>query len=198
MNWTFVGIVLVSYILFVVLSGCMRSKVKTAKLYYSKQCGHCKKILPLWLDKKRDSIDNRLDMVYQEYEDSVDEIPEDIHGFPTVVVEDNGVTVETLVGVSDIANFLGNSGSYSTEQFEPAGKHILYYANWCGHCKKLMPLWDKVAKSKANFSKVEVDEIKDVEVSKAIKGFPTLHVHDGTGKYKEVIGYDKIVDYLKL
>lgn len=54
---------------------------------------------------------------------------------------------------------------------------VKYYAPWCGHCKKLAPIWDEVA-----------DELKDVpnlvigkfdatanEVDGVdIKGYPTL------------------------
>jgi protein disulfide-isomerase A1 len=66
---------------------------------------------------------------------------------------------------------------------------VEYYAPWCGHCKNLVPIWDKLA---ATF-----DEIPNVVIAKfdsttndaagvQISGFPTLVFYpateDGTGK----------------
>ena len=62
---------------------------------------------------------------------------------------------------------------------------VKYYAPWCGHCKKLAPIWEEVA-----------DELKDVpnlvigtfdattnEVDGVdIKGYPTLLFYPKGGK----------------
>ena len=54
---------------------------------------------------------------------------------------------------------------------------VKFYAPWCGHCKKLAPVWDKMAAAvKDNINIVEVDCTVDVEVCKkyAVSGYPTL------------------------
>ena len=37
-------------------------------------------------------------------------------------------------------------------------KLVLFYADWCGHCKKIKPVWDETAKE------VNADEIKMIKV----------------------------------
>jgi len=74
---------------------------------------------------------------------------------------------------------------------------VEYYAPWCGHCKSLAPIWDKVAES--------FDEIPNVVIAKfdatandapgvGIQGFPTLVLYpateDGTGRKGPGIRYE--------
>jgi protein disulfide-isomerase A1 len=53
---------------------------------------------------------------------------------------------------------------------------VMYYAPWCGHCKKLAPVWKELAKemqgSDVVIAKMDSteNELKDLK----IKGFPTL------------------------
>jgi protein disulfide-isomerase A1 len=52
----------------------------------------------------------------------------------------------------------------------------MYYAPWCGHCKKLAPVWKELAKemqgSDVVIAKMDSteNELKDLK----IKGYPTL------------------------
>jgi len=60
-------------------------------------------------------------------------------------------------------------------------KHVLveFYAPWCGHCKRLAPIWDELATvfkpdEGVVIAKVDADHYKDVGGKYDVHGFPTL------------------------
>jgi len=59
---------------------------------------------------------------------------------------------------------------------------IEFYAPWCGHCKRLVPVWDQLAKEAKGFSVAKVDCTveKNVAADQGIRGFPTIKLfHNG-------------------
>mmetsp|Transcript_54588 Transcript_54588/g.81039 ORF Transcript_54588/g.81039 Transcript_54588/m.81039 type:complete len:426 (-) Transcript_54588:470-1747(-) len=57
---------------------------------------------------------------------------------------------------------------------------LKFYAPWCGHCKKLTPVLDKVApfmKGKMAFGKVDCTVEKKICERFGIKGYPTLKIY---------------------
>ena len=53
---------------------------------------------------------------------------------------------------------------------------VLFYAPWCGHCKKMMPDWESLGNSVGNVHVKKVDCDKNSEVASAhgVQGFPTI------------------------
>lgn len=75
-----------------------------------------------------------------------------------------------------------------------------FFANWCGHCQKLLPLMDEVAvdmDGKINVVKINVDENRDLSQKYDIKGLPTMILFKDGSELDRLIGFmpkDKIVD----
>jgi len=62
---------------------------------------------------------------------------------------------------------------------------IKFYAPWCGHCKKVAPTWDELAKGAQGFRVAKVDCTIDKPVCErfGIRGFPTIKLLKGGQTY---------------
>jgi thiol-disulfide isomerase/thioredoxin len=64
----------------------------------------------------------------------------------------------------------------------------LYYAPWCGHCKRFMPEWEKVEaalKGRGDIivRRVNGDESPEEMKANKVTGFPTIIMSDGSRKF---------------
>lgn len=74
-----------------------------------------------------------------------------------------------------------------------SGKPTLveFFAPWCGHCKKLAPVYEELAgafehaKDKIQIAKVDADAERDLGKRFGIQGFPTLKYFDGKSNKPE-------------
>ena len=103
-------------------------------------------------------------------------------------------------GISAKAHIGGFKGGFELEAFDNQGSDnqplfAMYFAEWCGHCKRAMPHFDKLIESPPKGIKVlkidsEDKQNADLIKSQDIKGFPTIRYYPkGLGSdYKEYDG----------
>lgn len=91
---------------------------------------------------------------------------------------------------------------------------ILFYAPWCGHCKTLMPHWEKLEKHynnkkinerKINIVKINCDENSQLATQYDIQGYPTIKLlsinNNGTPMlydYEDQREYSKIEQFINM
>ena len=94
-------------------------------------------------------------------------------GKKQVVDSSKVIEIDTKYFIDDIAKIGGDSLTYIGDK--PA--IIDFYASWCGPCKKLSPIMEKLSKKyegKVNFYKIDVDKSSDLANTLNIKAIPTL------------------------
>ncbi len=77
-----------------------------------------------------------------------------------------------------------------------------FYADWCGPCKMLAPIFDEVAKEQTeiNFIKVNTDDLKEIANEYGIMSIPTLiKFENGEEKQRHsgFIGKDQLIHFAK-
>lgn len=67
----------------------------------------------------------------------------------------------------------------------------LYYANWCGYCKQLLPDWEKFEDyARKNFTNLRVDRVRCEDGNEAVcrqkgvQGYPTIILTNANGTQK--------------
>merc|ERR1712170_285417 len=79
---------------------------------------------------------------------------------------------------------------------------VEFYAPWCGHCKKLTPIYDELGEKMAeeNVEIVKMDATaNDVPPAYDVKGSPTLYwVPKGSKKPESYNGGRELDDFIKL
>ncbi|EPS40221.1 hypothetical protein H072_6019 [Dactylellina haptotyla CBS 200.50] len=67
-----------------------------------------------------------------------------------------------------------------------------FYAVWCGPCKVISPVLEKLANdsefAELNFIKVDVDKLDNVSAEMGIRAMPTFMVFKGGEKVNELVG----------
>ena len=64
---------------------------------------------------------------------------------------------------------------------------VMYYADWCGHCKRAKPEFAKLGATKTIGGKsvkilaINPEENPDAVKGKEIRGYPTIHLYDPKG-----------------
>ena len=65
-----------------------------------------------------------------------------------------------------------------------------FYADWCGPCKMMSPIIDKIAEENTNIKvgKLNVDEAQDIAVKYNVMSIPTIIIYKDGIEYKRFVG----------
>ncbi|XP_063704106.1 protein disulfide-isomerase A5 [Culicoides brevitarsis] len=203
-------------------------------MFYAPWCGFCKRLKPDFsqaaTELKKDFVLAAIDL--NRPENSALRRQYNISGFPTLLYFENGVPKYTFEGENNkngIIAFMKNPTATPPKQqeedwsavsseivhltsssFEPALKDeksvlVMFYAPWCGHCKKMKPEYEKAAE-KMKIEKIPgvlaaLDATKESQIGAkyGVKGYPTVkYFVNGEFKYDvNVRDADKIVEFMK-
>ncbi|THG93397.1 hypothetical protein EW026_g7827 [Hermanssonia centrifuga] len=86
------------------------------------------------------------------------------------------------------------------EMIKEGHAFIKFYAPWCGHCKKLAPIWVQLAKQmrdKLNIAEVDCEAHSSICRSQGISGYPMLFYYGGNGSGKTEYSGGRKLEQLK-
>ncbi|KAG2357198.1 thioredoxin-like protein [Suillus spraguei] len=98
----------------------------------------------------------------------------------------------------------GDVISLTSETFDnfvaQAPTFVKFFAPWCGHCKKLAPVWVQVARRmqhKLNIAEVNCDEFKSLCSKQGVTGYPMLfyYSHGAKTEYSGSRKYEPLVAF---
>ncbi|XP_022149949.1 probable protein disulfide-isomerase A6 [Momordica charantia] len=173
--------------------------------FYAPWCGHCKKLAPEYeklgssFKKAKSVLIGKVDC--DEHKSICSKYG--VSGYPTIQWFPKGSLepkkYEGQRSAEALAEFVNSEGGtnvkiastpssvvvLSPDNFNEivldASKDVLveFYAPWCGHCKNLAPIYEKVAtafklEEKVVIANLDADKYKDLAEKYGISGFPTL------------------------
>ncbi|SAL97702.1 hypothetical protein [Absidia glauca] len=190
--------------------------------FYAPWCGHCKNLAPIY-SELGDAFAHSDDVIIakvdaDEHRDLGGAFG--VQGFPTLKWFPKGVTtqegVEDYKGGRDLDSLskfvrdhsgvrprirstksdvvvLTTTNFHDVVDDVKTGTLVEFYASWCGHCKNLAPIYEKVATAFANepacnVAKIDADVERAIGTEYDISGFPTIKFFPANGG--EPIPYD--------
>ena len=81
---------------------------------------------------------------------------------------------------------------------------VLYYAEWCGHCKDMKPEWDNVVNKFensdiSNIAEIESEYVKSLVLPPIIEGYPTIKMYNNgneIAQFNDERNADKIEQFV--
>jgi len=172
--------------------------------FYAPWCGHCKALKPEWelLEKAFESEKNVVIAKCDADAHRAVASPHGVSGFPTIMYFDAGsVSGEKYNGgrtAKDLLTFVnGKAGTRGFIKEEPSDVVVItasnfdsivggdadalveFYAPWCGHCKSLAPVYEKVASAYVGekdlvIAKCDATAHPSLASKFGVSGYPTL------------------------
>ena len=96
-----------------------------------------------------------------------------------------------------------NTTNFETEILNNPGTSLVdFYADWCGPCKMIAPIIEKIASETPDITvgKINVEESPDIAGKYGVISIPTLIVFKDGKEYSKLVGYKPkgvILDLLK-
>jgi len=181
--------------------------------FYAPWCGHCKSMIPAY-EETAEAFAKESSVVIADFDaDQHKEIAGrfGVSGFPTLKFFKKGSTTpEDYSGgreAADIIDFINKAAGTRAKVNKPASAvtiltpdnfntivldstkdvFVEFFAPWCGHCKRLAPIWEKLAtafhtEAGVVIASVDADQYKDLGTSYDVSGFPTLVYFSKTNK----------------
>ena len=178
-------------------------------MFFAPWCGHCKRLAPTWeelAEKLNKDVNEKVTIAKVDCTEAKALCnAQEVTGYPTLKFFK--IASEEFMGQRDITSLmkfinkkLGNKVAdekhVEAEATIENGLHILtegsftktvssrdtfikFYAPWCGHCQKLAPTWDELAKKfeedeTVKVAKLDCTNAESVCQENDIKGYPTL------------------------
>jgi len=196
--------------------------------FYAPWCSHCKDLLPTY-EALADSYDHVKEKIVISRIDA-DKYrslgkAEGIKGYPTIKLympgDKEGTEYTDDKNLDDLISYIdGKTGLIANKKpvvsfvvdldesnfDEIVGdpkNHVMveFYAPWCGHCKKLAPVYEKVAKDfhkEKNIIIARVDAIANDSLNTRyrIGGYPTVYFFEANKRNENPVGYSEGRDEL--
>ncbi|KAI6245940.1 Protein disulfide-isomerase tigA [Erysiphe necator] len=176
--------------------------------FFAPWCGHCKALAPVWEQLAQDFAFAREKIVIAKVDADAEKTLMkrfNIQGFPTIKFFDGkNNTPEDYKGGRDLeslSNFVTEKSGVRTKKSKVPSSQVLilndntfkeeingdkdvivaFTAPWCGHCKSLAPIWEKVANDFALESNVviakvdaEAENSKITAKDQGVSSYPTI------------------------
>ncbi|KAI6654100.1 Protein disulfide isomerase-like 2-1 [Oopsacas minuta] len=184
--------------------------------FYAPWCGHCKRLAPEW-EKAGEAFASSTDVLIAKVDADADKVLNSrfgVSGFPTIKFFPKGsVTPEDYTGgrtADDIIAYVGERTGSKSKITKPissvidltpsnfdmivqdVNKDVLveFYAPWCGHCKNLAPVYEKLGTAFKNeencvVARIDADAHRDIGQRYEVSGFPTLKFYPKDNKVGE-------------
>uniref|UniRef100_A0A1B6DFB0 Thioredoxin domain-containing protein n=1 Tax=Clastoptera arizonana TaxID=38151 RepID=A0A1B6DFB0_9HEMI len=203
--------------------------------FYAPWCGHCQKLAPTWEELAKtfesDETVNIAKIDCTEHKSMCSLY--DVKGYPTLLWFQDGKKVEVYHGQrnhDDLKDFISKMIGQKSEDtkneeaadtsssvinlisnnFEARIKtgytFVKFFAPWCGHCKRLAPIWEELSKKFSTKSYITIakvdcttEENKQLCNDQEVDGYPTLFLyHNGAklAEYNGSRGLDDLISFV--